>query len=605
MSIFQELPDQLSEVDVILAGGGTAACVIAGRLSEADPKLSILVIEQGPNNFGIPTIIHPALCLSSILPTSNVTLFYQGKAEKQLNGRELVVPSGGVLGGGSSINLMMYSRAQRSDFDAWNVPGWGANDMIPYLRKLETYMGPGPKELHGDDGPIVVSEGPYRANRITLDFIQAANRVGFPEIKDLSALDYNNGVQPALHYIGTDGLRQDTAYKYVHSKIKSGNHPGLNVLVDTQVNRVIFDGKKAVGIEFRPNPKVRADGGLRTVRARKMVVVSCGALGTPSVLERSGVGNPNLLKKLGIEVISALPDVGEHYQDHHLLTYPYYSDAIEPETLDALLSGRLDVAEAIKSKNPILGWNAQDVTGKLRPTAPEISRLGPEFQKYWDEEYENNTNKPLMLTSLVNGFAGDPTLVPSGQYLTSTIFTGYPCSRGSIHISSPSLSAPPDLHTGIFVDPNDVDILKHVWAYKKQREIFRRMTSYRGEVEILHPKFAPGSNAAVGRLEDDGEGKDRGMEDLEDIVYTAQDDEVIKQWVRENVGTTWHSMGTCRMGKDAGEAVVDRELNVFGVEGLKVADLSVPPLNVAANTLNTAIAIGEKAADIIKRELGL
>jgi alcohol oxidase len=116
--------------------GGTAACVIAGRLAEADPKLSILMIEQGPNNLDVPTIVHPALFMSGLLPTSNATIFYQSNTEKQLNGRGLVVPSGGTLGGGSSINMMTYSRAQRSDFDSWNVPGWSADDMIPYLQKV-------------------------------------------------------------------------------------------------------------------------------------------------------------------------------------------------------------------------------------------------------------------------------------------------------------------------------------------------------------------------------------------------------------------------------------------------------------------------------------
>jgi alcohol oxidase len=123
-------------INNLVLSGGTAACVIAGRLAEADPELSILVIEQGPNNLDVPTIVHPALFMGGLMPTSNATLFYQSNSEKQLNNRELVVPSGGTLGGGSSIALMMYSRAQRADFDSWNVPGWSANDMIPYLQKV-------------------------------------------------------------------------------------------------------------------------------------------------------------------------------------------------------------------------------------------------------------------------------------------------------------------------------------------------------------------------------------------------------------------------------------------------------------------------------------
>jgi alcohol oxidase len=157
-----------------------------------------------------------------------------------------------------------------------------------------------------------------------------------------------------------------------------------------------------------------------------------------------------------------------------------------------------------------------------------------------------------------------------------------------------------NFHTGFFSDADDVDILKHLWAYKKQREIFRRMKTYRGEVEILHPKFAPNSNAAPTRLTADRPASEK----ISDIVYTTADDEVIKQWAREQVGTTWHSMGTCRMGRRKDGAVVDSQLSVYGVENLKVADMSIPPLNVAANTMNTAVAIAEKAADIFLKELG-
>lgn len=196
-------------------------------------------------------------------------------------------------------------------------------------------------------------------------------------------------------------------------------------------------------------------------------------------------------------------------------------------------------------------------------------------------------------------FPADPSLVPVGQYLTASVFTGYPLSRGSIHISGSEIEDKPNFHTGFFSDAEDVDILKQLWAYKKQREIFRRMKTYRGEVDILHPKFAANSNAAPVRIDHEP------SSNITDIEYTAEDDDTIKQWVREHVGTTWHSMGTCRMGAREDGAVVDQNLNVYGVEGLKVADMSIPPLNVAANTMNTAVAIGEKAASIIIKELGV
>jgi choline dehydrogenase-like flavoprotein len=400
--------------------GGTSGCVVAGRLAEGDPGLSILVIEGGPNNLDVPTIVHPALLLSGLVPTSKATIFYQGEKESQLNDRELIVPSGGTLGGGSSINLMMYSRAQRSDFDAWNVPGWATEDMIPYMKKvctqcrncekcsdmlskLETYHGPGPKALHGFEGPINVSRGTYHAARSESDWIQAAEKVGYPEIEDLASLDANNGFQRALRYVGTDGTRQDTAYRYIHPKIKSGDYPNLHVVVNSKVKRVVFKNKRASGVEYKPNPEACPDGGFRTIRARKLVIVSGGALGTPSILERSGLGNPAILKEAGVgEVIADLPGIGENYQDHHLMVYPYLSALEEHETLDALVRGRWDVAKLIEEKAPILGWNAADITYKIRPTDAEAAALGPDFQALWDEEYKNDPYKPLVSGSCVN-----------------------------------------------------------------------------------------------------------------------------------------------------------------------------------------------------------
>lgn len=254
--------------------------------------------------------------------------------------------------------------------------------------------------MHGYDGPIVISEGTYRADRSTQDFIDAAALVGYPEIEDLSGLDFNNGVQRALRSIGTDGVRQDTALKYIHPKIQSGNHPNLHILVESQVKRIVFDGNKATEVEYRP--KGQPESTLCSVKAKKMVVLSCGALGTPQVMERSGLGNAEILKKAGIEAKVDLPGVGENYQDHHLMTYPYYSNMGESETLDGLISGRVNSTELIEKKAPILGWNGQDVTCKLRPTDSEVAALGPAFQENWDKEFKKYPTKPLMICTLVD-----------------------------------------------------------------------------------------------------------------------------------------------------------------------------------------------------------
>lgn len=167
-----------------------------------------------------------------------------------------------------------------------------------------------------------------------------------------------------------------------------------------------------------------------------------------------------------------------------------------------------------------------------------------------------------------------------------------------MHITGPSLDDPLDFETGFFSDDHDIDLKKQLWAYKKSREILRRMKHFRGELAVGHPRFPEGSKAACVNT-------DAPLEDVQDISYSPEDDAAIEQWLRENVNTTWHSLGTCKMAPREKMGVVDENLNVYGVQGLKIADMSIPPENVGANTNNTALVIGEKAADIFIRELSL
>ena len=180
-------------------------------------------------------------------------------------------------------------------------------------------------------------------------------------------------------------------------------------------------------------------------------------------------------------------------------------------------------------------------------------------------------------------------------------WTTYPYSRGHIHITGPNVSDPIDFDVGYLKDEHDIDLKKHIWAYKTQREIFRRMRIFRGELAASHPRFPPGSKAAVTEKAEGPVGGD----DEERIEYTLEDDKAIEQHVRETVATTWHSLGTCKMAPREKGGVVDANLSVYGIEGLKLADLSIPPENVGSNTNNTALMVGEKAADIFIRELGL
>ncbi|KAK3295243.1 GMC oxidoreductase-domain-containing protein [Chaetomium fimeti] len=603
MGLYTNLPDEIQEVDVIIAGGGTTACVVASRLAAADPNLSILMIEGGQNNAGIPTITHPAYFMSSLAPESKTNLFYKTNKSAALADRELILPSGGILGGGSSTNFMTYSRAQKSDFDSWGVPGWSGADMLPYLKKLETYHGKDDKGVHGYDGPIHISRGTYHRKRIEEEFIASAAKVGWSEAEDIQDLKTVNAVGRAYRYISPDGKRQDAATCYLHPLLSDGKHPNLHVLVQSQVKRILFDNNKAVGVEYRPNPTFASNiaGETKTVKARRLVVASCGACGTPSLLERSGVGDQTILQAAGVPLVAAAPGVGNGYEDHHLALYPYLNSLDAADTLDALAYGRMGSAEElIKQQHPMLGWNAQEVQGKARPTDAEVAALGPEFQKAWDREFRDHPEKPTAIFTVIAGFPGNPGAEPGDPGLTMTVFTVYPFSRGHVHITGPQLDDAVDFDTGFFADAGGLDIKKHQWTYKKQREIMRRMPCYRGEVAACHPPFAPGSQAATISLEDGPLPADAPA-----IEYSAEDDAVIEKWLRENISTTWHSLGTCKMGPRDEKGVVDANLGVYGVEGLKVADMSIVPRNVAANTNNTALAIGEKAADIFIKELGL
>lgn len=377
-------------------------------------------------------IENPVFYLDHLTPASKTAIFYQANKADQLAGREPIVPSGGTLGGGSSINFMMYTRAQRSDFDSWNTPGWSADELLPFMKKvqhfhvpfiskalstdliqIETYHGKGDPSVHGYDGPVQISDGTFRCTKSESDFVNAATKMGWPEITDLQALDANDGFERWLRSVSRDGRRQDTATAYVHDKINGDKHPNLHILTESQVVRVLLDDeKRAVGVEYATNPAFQLAVGptqhsKMSVKARKMVVVSCGACGTPSVLERSGVGDPKVLEKAGVPVQVDLPGVGHDYQDHHLLLYPYKTNLEPHETIDKILRNPCGRQQLIDSKDPILGWNTIDVSSKIRPTDADVAALGPEFQAAWEKDFKDAPDRPLMLIGLISWYVQD------------------------------------------------------------------------------------------------------------------------------------------------------------------------------------------------------
>lgn len=390
----------------------------------------------------------------------------------------------------------------------------------------------------------------------------------------------------------------------MHPLLEDGQHPNLHILLESKVVRVLFDESsppRAIGIEYKANEDHQPSISLskpvhKTIKATKLVVVSAGALGTPQILERSGVGNPEILKKVDVPVVADVPGVGEQYQDHHLVLHPYRTSLDENETLDGILSGRKDFVKALGDKDPILGYNGIDICSKLRPSDSDIEALGPDFKTDWDRDFAPYPTRPLVLCGQINAFLADPSLVEPGQYVTLGAYSAYPFSRGSIHITDKeNVIDGYDFDAGFLNHPSDIK--KQLWAYKKTREIARRLPYYAGELELGHPKFRPGSAAALSPGPIEGE--------VRDIEYSEEDDAVIEDWIRDNLNTTWHSCGTCAMREWNRGGVVDGDLNVYGTKGLKVVDLSILPENVGANTNNTALAIGEKAAVIIGRELGV
>ncbi|CAE6402737.1 unnamed protein product [Rhizoctonia solani] len=595
-----------SEVDIIFVGGGTAACVAAGRLAKANPELNILLVEQGSNNYLEPNVVTPAVFLSHLAPGSKTAVFWQGNKSDALNGRSPIVPSGRILGGGSSINFLMYTRPSASDFDDWKTEGWGSKDLLPLLRKaiqMENYhLAPG-RESHGYDGPLNVS---YADNEmfpaVAQAYLEVAQKRGVPLVQDKQDLNTGHGCQRWAKWIDpVTGARQDAAHRYIHP-LSDNKH--LHVLTATKVVRIVFDGNKATGVEIVADKDTEegADQTPRIIKARKLVVVSAGALGSPIVLQRSGVGEAERLTKLGIKVVSNLP-VGSTYEDHQLVLTPYHV-ADDTETIDPIMNqdpAFLEQAQAhfTQGKGPLtINWI--DSGSKLRPTPKELEEIGPAFAPVWKNYFEPNPDKPVMLQAIVAGWLGPREILPhkDARMIMMGSYTGYPISRGHVYITSTDPYAAPDFEAGFFNEQADVDV--QIWAYKNAREIARRLPQYRGEFAALHPTFPEGSAAACTKL--DGP---PNVDDTKDIVYTPEDNKAIESYVRQFVETTWHSVGTILMKPKEQGGCVDARLNVYGTQNLKVADLSIVPGNVGSNTNSTALVVGEKAAAIIAEDLGL
>ncbi|KAJ7690393.1 GMC oxidoreductase-domain-containing protein [Mycena rosella] len=584
-----------AEYDLVFAGGGTVACVCASRLATAFPDLKILVLECGPTTKDNKQHIRPGQFFTHLASTSPTVKYFVSKPSVYLAGRSLAIPTGRCIGGSSSINAVVYNHPAASDFDDWenefSNPGWSSKELIPLLQKVETYEIDPKKPRHGSDGPLKVSYGGQ-----ILDLAKQFVELGPKFEKDRPLTDDGNEFGTASINAFHHDCRS-TQHHYIYNK----DWKNLSVLDGCRVQRVVFEDGIATGVEYLFDKQVypSAPQDIRIVKARRIVVVSAGTMSTPLVLERSGIGKKDVLEKAGIPVIAEVPGVGENFQDHPNSVAPYFADPNTP-TFDPLFRGEPETwckmtEQWEKDGTGLLATNGVDAQIKIRPHPEELAELGPDFAKYWKDVFANKPDKPLFWLCTFGGLAGDQSALPPGKYMCTGCFMGIPASRGYVHISSSDPYADPDFYSGYLSNP--VDILALRWGYKKGRELIRRIPAFRGALIPGHPQFAEGSPAAL---------TETGPVPLDapKVVYSAEDDKAIDESLRKFVTTAWHPLGTCAMKPFEMGGVVDSKLNVYGVKNLKVADLSIPPSNVNANTYSTGLAIGEKAAVIIAAELG-
>ncbi|KAJ6556780.1 GMC oxidoreductase-domain-containing protein [Mycena vulgaris] len=490
-----------------------------------------------------------------------------------VGGRSVIVPSARCIGGGSSVNFMIYNRPSASDFDDWENefgnPGWGAKDMIPMLQK----------PTHGSSGPLKVSFGGDAMLDIGRQFLETGAKFQ----RDRPICDEGNG------------LNEDSINVFFRWNKSFGN---VSVFDGCLVNRVVMENGVATGVEFLLDKRVygSAPQDVRTVKARRLVVVSAGTMGSPLILERSGIGKKEILEKAGISLVHELSGVGENYQDHPFYASPHIADP-NSTTLDSIFRGdpetwRIASAQWEKDGSGLLSTNSIESCIKIRPRPEELAELGPDFTDDWNSVLANKPDKPLFWITVSPGLPVDQSALPSVRYMVSACILGYPASRGYLHISSTDPYAAPDFQAGYLSDTfSPADVIALRWAYKKCRKLTRRLPAFRGALGPAHPQFFQDSPAAL---------TDVGPAPLEasKIVYSAEDDKAIDANVRQSVQTIWHSLGTCAMKSLAQGGVVDNKLNVY------VADMFIAPSNVNSNTYSTAVAIGERAAVIIAEELG-
>lgn len=532
---------QNAEFDYIVVGAGSSGCVIADRLS-ADGRHQILLIEAGGRdnklNIRIP------LMVAKLLMDERVTWPFKTEPQTHLNGKPQLWVRGRVIGGSNSINGLLFVRGDPKEYDNWRdagCTGWGYSDMLPYFKRLEDYP-EGDPAVRGHGGPVGVTNlGHF--DELVDAFVGACEQNGFKRLSDYNDGSYE-GTFP-LQYSTKNGIRASSAYTYLRP---ASRRPNLTILTNAVATRVLTGGKRATGVE------VSYGGGLHPIRARREVVLSAGPLKSPQILELSGIGNADVLQKFGIGVVHHLAGVGENLRDHPNVRLTF--ECAKPITInDVLRSPLLRLKEGLRfifQRKGLLTICSATAQANFRSSKdvrqPDlVLRLLPVSGK---DRYARTKAYGL------DPFPG----------FTFGITPLQPRSVGTLHIRTK------DPHDQASMDPRYLSHEADAQLFLDGIRVGRRVAQQPALKSLIVCETRPGPD--------------------------TNDDGPLLDYVRETVQTSWHMVGTCKMGVDD-MAVVDPQLRVRGIANLRVVDTSICPTIPSSNTNAPAIAIGEKGADMV------
>ncbi len=524
--------------DYVVIGGGSAGCVLASRLSE-DPQVRVALLEAGGADTSV--LIHCPAGLALMAKTKGINWSFQTVPQPGLNGRRGYQPRGKVLGGSSSINAMIYIRGQRQDYDGWAAegnPGWSFDEVLPWFKLAEGNLRGG-DALHGADGPLSVQDLRCR-NPLAERFIQAGVQAGLPLNPDFNGPSQEGvGWYQATH---RNGERCSTAKAYLAPAL---DRPNLEVITGAQVTRILLDGRRASGVEYLRG------GSRHTLQVRGEVLLSAGALQSPQILMTSGIGPGAQLQQLGITVQHDLPGVGRHLHDH--------VDVVEVvDTPGSTESFGLSLTGAWRTLGDIGEWRRQR-TGRL---TTNFAEAGGFFRSRPDAPAPD-----IQLHFVIGKLVDHGRKTVFGHGYSCHVCLLHPQSRGSVTLASADPLVPPRIDPAFLSAPDDLDSL--VRGFQRMRQI------------LAQPALA-----ALG-------GHELGAS------AGAQTATQIAEFIRNHADTIYHPVGSCRMGPGPLD-VVDAELRVHGLQGLRVVDASIMPRIVGGNTNAPTVMIAEKAAGLIR-----